>query len=160
MSDLSSPCLGSAMNTWLLLPETLDAIGAPKGSNFINLDNGHGFNYTSNEPFVGPRSVEPARAIARGGPRGVARRLRAVRDGSSGAAGGGPTAAVSTAGGLAARRAAPGVACGNCARRHGQIARCSGCTTWRDVARRVGGWCCVRAAPATASSPVQQLSVS
>jgi len=52
-SELSSPCLGGAMNEWLLLPATLEAIGAPKDSNFINLDNGHGFNYTSDQPFVG-----------------------------------------------------------------------------------------------------------
>jgi serine carboxypeptidase-like clade 2 len=42
------------MNDWFLLPETLAAIGAPKDTNFINLDNGHGFNYTSDQTFVGP----------------------------------------------------------------------------------------------------------
>lgn len=52
-SGLSSPCLGNVLNEWLLLPETLSAIGAPSNSIFINLDNGHGFNYTSNAPFVG-----------------------------------------------------------------------------------------------------------
>jgi hypothetical protein len=46
-SGLSSPCLGNAMNDWFLLPETLAAIGAPNNSAFINLDNGHGFDYTS-----------------------------------------------------------------------------------------------------------------
>ncbi len=53
-SGVSSPCLGTAMNEWFLLPQTLKAIGAPEGSAFINLDNGHGFNYTSNQEFVGP----------------------------------------------------------------------------------------------------------
>lgn len=52
-SGLSSPCLGSAMNTWLLHPATLEAIGAPLNTSFINLDNGHGFNYTSDRGFVG-----------------------------------------------------------------------------------------------------------
>ena len=42
------------MSTWFTLNETLEAIGAPLDSKFINLDNGHGFNYTSNQPFVGP----------------------------------------------------------------------------------------------------------
>ena len=41
------------MNTWLLHPATLTAIGAPLNTSFINLDNGHGFNYTSNRGFVG-----------------------------------------------------------------------------------------------------------
>ena len=52
-SGLSSPCLGDALPQWLLLDATLAAIGAPAGSSFINLDNGHGFNYTSDQPFVG-----------------------------------------------------------------------------------------------------------
>lgn len=52
-SGLSSPCLGTAMNTWLLQPDTLEAIGAPANISFINLDNGHGFNYTSDRQFVG-----------------------------------------------------------------------------------------------------------
>ena len=41
-SGLSSPCLGNAMNEWLLKSETLKAIGAPSDIKFINLDNGHG----------------------------------------------------------------------------------------------------------------------
>jgi len=53
-SGVSSPCLGSAMNDWFLLPETLAAINAPNNSAFINLDNGHGFDYTSDQEFVGP----------------------------------------------------------------------------------------------------------
>lgn len=53
-SGLSSPCFGGALPDWLLRNDTLKAIGAIAGSSFINLDNGHGFNYTSNEPFVGP----------------------------------------------------------------------------------------------------------
>jgi len=53
-SGLSSPCLGSAMEEWLNLTATLDAIHAPSTSVFWNLDNGHGFNYTSDQAFVGP----------------------------------------------------------------------------------------------------------
>jgi len=52
-SELNSPCLGNAMNEWLLLPQTLTAIGAPLDTNFTNLDNGHGFDYTSDQEFVG-----------------------------------------------------------------------------------------------------------
>lgn len=52
-SSLNSPCLGNAMNEWLLHPATLQAIAAPNNTNFINLDNGHGFNYTSDREFVG-----------------------------------------------------------------------------------------------------------
>lgn len=50
---VGSPCLGDSMSTWVLKPDTIAAIGVMNGSNFINLDNGHGFNYTSNLPFVG-----------------------------------------------------------------------------------------------------------
>ena len=53
-SGVSSPCLGHAMADWFKLNETLKAIGAPLNAAFINLDNGHGFNYTSNQEFVGP----------------------------------------------------------------------------------------------------------
>jgi hypothetical protein len=52
-SGLGSPCLAGAMNEWFALPETLKAVGALPGSKFLNLDNGHGFNYSSNQPFVG-----------------------------------------------------------------------------------------------------------
>lgn len=44
----NSPCPGSAMPEWLGLNATMDALGVPRDSNFLNLDNGHGFNYTSN----------------------------------------------------------------------------------------------------------------
>ncbi|CAE8706644.1 unnamed protein product [Polarella glacialis] len=47
-----SPCLGNSISEWLLRPETLAAIGAPANSSFINLDNGHGFNYTTNRASV------------------------------------------------------------------------------------------------------------
>eukprot|EP00854_Cymbomonas_tetramitiformis_P004423 gene4423-5432_t len=50
---LGSPCLGNSLPDWLLRPETLAAIGAPEGSVFISLDNGHGFNYTTDRVFVG-----------------------------------------------------------------------------------------------------------
>jgi len=53
-SGVSSPCLGHAMADWFKLNETLAAIGAPPDTAFINLDNGHGFDYTSNQEFVGP----------------------------------------------------------------------------------------------------------
>eukprot|EP01060_Flectonema_neradi_P009347 TRINITY_DN1666_c1_g1_i1.p1 TRINITY_DN1666_c1_g1~~TRINITY_DN1666_c1_g1_i1.p1 ORF type:complete len:519 (+),score=104.40 TRINITY_DN1666_c1_g1_i1:64-1620(+) len=45
-------CPGNAMPDWLLLNETLDAIAAPRNSAFINLDNGHGFNYTSDQTDI------------------------------------------------------------------------------------------------------------
>ena len=63
LSGLSSPCLGDALPQWLLLNATLEAIGAPAGSSFINLDNGHGFNYTSDQAFVGDIYT---RALAKG----------------------------------------------------------------------------------------------
>jgi len=47
-------CSGNAMAEWLMLNQTLEAIGAPQNSNFVNLDNGHGFSYTSNQPSVTP----------------------------------------------------------------------------------------------------------
>eukprot|EP00933_Yihiella_yeosuensis_P045711 TRINITY_DN41118_c0_g1_i1.p1 TRINITY_DN41118_c0_g1~~TRINITY_DN41118_c0_g1_i1.p1 ORF type:complete len:572 (+),score=121.82 TRINITY_DN41118_c0_g1_i1:46-1761(+) len=50
---VGSPCLGDSINTWLMHPDTLKAIGSPADSKFINLDNGHGFNYTTNRHFVG-----------------------------------------------------------------------------------------------------------
>lgn len=50
---LGSPCLGDSMSEWFLKPQTLTAIGAMPNSSFINLDNGHGFNYTTNRAFVG-----------------------------------------------------------------------------------------------------------
>ena len=53
-SGLGSPCLGHAMSDWLAMAETKAAIGAPADIAFINLDNGHGFNYTSDQGFVGP----------------------------------------------------------------------------------------------------------
>jgi hypothetical protein len=52
-SGLSSPCIGSAMSDWLALNETRKALGIPVDTKFINLDNGHGFNYTSDREFVG-----------------------------------------------------------------------------------------------------------
>jgi len=53
-SGLSSPCLANAMPAWFAHKETLKAIGAPDGIAFINLDNGIGFNYTTDQTFVGP----------------------------------------------------------------------------------------------------------
>lgn len=53
-SGLNSPCLGQAMPEWLLRNDTLKALGAPLDTKFINLDNGHGFNYTSDALFVAP----------------------------------------------------------------------------------------------------------
>eukprot|EP00931_Biecheleriopsis_adriatica_P063757 TRINITY_DN38675_c0_g1_i1.p1 TRINITY_DN38675_c0_g1~~TRINITY_DN38675_c0_g1_i1.p1 ORF type:complete len:368 (+),score=83.25 TRINITY_DN38675_c0_g1_i1:99-1106(+) len=50
---VGSPCLGDSISEWLMKPETLSAIGAPAKSKFINLDNGHGFNYTTDRSFVG-----------------------------------------------------------------------------------------------------------
>jgi len=53
-SGLNSPCLGTAMADWLNRSDTLAALGAPADTNFINLDNGHGFDYSLDQPFVGP----------------------------------------------------------------------------------------------------------
>eukprot|EP00929_Paragymnodinium_shiwhaense_P122468 TRINITY_DN9521_c0_g1_i1.p1 TRINITY_DN9521_c0_g1~~TRINITY_DN9521_c0_g1_i1.p1 ORF type:complete len:634 (+),score=135.06 TRINITY_DN9521_c0_g1_i1:94-1902(+) len=53
-SGTSSPCLGDAMPIWFSKNVSLKAIGAPDNIRFINLDNGHGFNYTSDQAFVGP----------------------------------------------------------------------------------------------------------
>eukprot|EP00746_Dinoflagellata_sp_MGD_P013664 gnl/MRDRNA2_/MRDRNA2_129623_c0_seq1.p1 gnl/MRDRNA2_/MRDRNA2_129623_c0~~gnl/MRDRNA2_/MRDRNA2_129623_c0_seq1.p1 ORF type:complete len:616 (-),score=110.34 gnl/MRDRNA2_/MRDRNA2_129623_c0_seq1:62-1909(-) len=48
-----SACLGSSMSLWLSKPETVAALGVMTGSHFINLDNGMGFNYTTNRAFIG-----------------------------------------------------------------------------------------------------------
>eukprot|EP01059_Diplonema_ambulator_P011695 TRINITY_DN2173_c0_g1_i3.p1 TRINITY_DN2173_c0_g1~~TRINITY_DN2173_c0_g1_i3.p1 ORF type:complete len:518 (+),score=176.46 TRINITY_DN2173_c0_g1_i3:958-2511(+) len=45
-------CPGNAMPDWLLLNDTLNALGAPLDTNFLNLDNGHGFNYTSDQTDI------------------------------------------------------------------------------------------------------------
>ena len=45
-------CSGNALDEWLLRNETLDAIGVSRDANFVNLDNGHGFNYTGDQPQV------------------------------------------------------------------------------------------------------------
>ncbi len=79
---VGSSCLGDVMSEWLLLPQTLEAIGsaeplahrrrsppaphsvdgagAPPNANFINLDNGHGFDYTIDRHFVGDVYEAPA----------------------------------------------------------------------------------------------------
>lgn len=51
---VGSPCLGDAMPEWLLLPATLKALGADADSSFNNVDNGIGFDYTTDQTFVGP----------------------------------------------------------------------------------------------------------
>jgi len=45
-------CPGRALPLWFALNATLDALGAPRDLNFLNLDNGHGFNYTSRQTQV------------------------------------------------------------------------------------------------------------
>jgi len=52
-TGLGNPCSGTAMSDWMALNETLLAINASTDSIFWNLDNGHGFNYTTNRAFVG-----------------------------------------------------------------------------------------------------------
>lgn len=53
-SGTNSPCLANAMPLWFAQNASLAAIGAPPGIRFINLDNGIGFNYTTDQSFVGP----------------------------------------------------------------------------------------------------------
>ena len=52
-SGLGAPCLGSAMNDYFALNVTKTALGIPLDNNFIVLDNGIGFNYTTDSAFVG-----------------------------------------------------------------------------------------------------------
>lgn len=52
-SGLGAPCLGSAMNTYFGLSITKQALGIPLSNNFIALDNGIGFNYTTDASFIG-----------------------------------------------------------------------------------------------------------
>jgi hypothetical protein len=52
-SGLGAPCLGSAMGTYFGLAEVNAALGIPADNNFIVLDNGIGFNYTTDASFVG-----------------------------------------------------------------------------------------------------------
>jgi cathepsin A (carboxypeptidase C) len=49
-----SPCPGNSLTDWLSNAEVLRALNLPSDSNFLNLDNGHGFNYTSDEPQITP----------------------------------------------------------------------------------------------------------
>ena len=52
-TGLGAPCLGSAMDVYFGLNATKDALGIPLSNNFIVLDNGIGFNYTTDSAFVG-----------------------------------------------------------------------------------------------------------
>lgn len=52
-TGLGAPCLGSAMNDYFARSETKRALGIPLDNNFIVLDNGIGFNYTTDAAFVG-----------------------------------------------------------------------------------------------------------
>eukprot|EP00939_MAST-03C_sp_MAST-3C-sp1_P000681 g681.t1 len=52
-SGLGAPCLGSAMDIYFGLDDTKRALGIPLSNNFIALDNGIGFNYTTDASFVG-----------------------------------------------------------------------------------------------------------
>ena len=52
-TGLGAPCLGSAMNDYFARSETKAALGIPLDNNFIVLDNGIGFNYTTDAAFVG-----------------------------------------------------------------------------------------------------------
>lgn len=53
-TGLGPACLGDAQNAYLGLDVTKRALGIPLSNNFIVLDNGIGFNYTTDAPFVGP----------------------------------------------------------------------------------------------------------
>ena len=52
-TGLGAPCLGSAMGDYFGRNETKTALGIPLDNNFIVLDNGIGFNYTTDASFVG-----------------------------------------------------------------------------------------------------------
>lgn len=52
-SGLGAPCLGPAMGEYFALNDTKKALGIPLTNNFISLDNGIGFNYTTDASFVG-----------------------------------------------------------------------------------------------------------
>jgi serine carboxypeptidase-like clade 1 len=52
-TGLGAPCLGSAMEDYFALNLTTTALGIPSDNNFIVLDNGIGFNYTTDASFVG-----------------------------------------------------------------------------------------------------------
>lgn len=52
-TGLGAPCLGSAMNDYFALNTTKAALGIPLDNRFIVLDNGIGFNYTTDSAFVG-----------------------------------------------------------------------------------------------------------
>lgn len=52
-SGLGAPCLGTAMDQYFALNDTKKALGIPLSNNFISLDNGIGFNYTTDASFVG-----------------------------------------------------------------------------------------------------------
>eukprot|EP00659_Diplonema_papillatum_P015640 gene15640-23871_t len=45
-------CPGNAMSDWLLLNDTKTALGVPMDMNFLNLDNGHGMNYTTDQTNI------------------------------------------------------------------------------------------------------------
>ena len=52
-TGLGAPCLGAAMDDYFASNTTKQAMGIPLDNNFIVLDNGIGFNYTTDAPFVG-----------------------------------------------------------------------------------------------------------
>ena len=52
-SGLGAPCLGDAMGDYFALNVTKTSLGIPLDNNFIVLDNGIGFNYTTDSSFVG-----------------------------------------------------------------------------------------------------------
>ena len=52
-TGLGAPCLGSAMNEYFAMNVSKRALGIPLDNNFIVLDNGIGFNYTTDAAFVG-----------------------------------------------------------------------------------------------------------
>lgn len=52
-SGLGAPCLGTSMDVYFALNGTKQAMGIPLDNKFWSLDNGIGFNYTTNAGFVG-----------------------------------------------------------------------------------------------------------
>ena len=53
-TGLGAPCLGNSMDIYFDLDVVKQGLGIPLDNNFIVLDNGIGFNYTTTASFVGP----------------------------------------------------------------------------------------------------------
>lgn len=57
-AGVSQLCLGTAMNEWLQQADTREKLSIPTNDKFWNLDNGIGFDYTTDREFVGDIYME------------------------------------------------------------------------------------------------------